>query len=36
MTEVIAGHESLWLARNRRGGLHESSENLRKCLAKVR
>jgi hypothetical protein len=33
LLEMIASHEALWLARNRNGGLHESSLRLRKRLA---
>lgn len=34
-TEVIGRFEEIWLARNRPGGLHESSGNLRALLATV-
>ncbi len=35
MQHVIGNHEDLWLARNRRGGLTESSGHLREQLAKL-
>ena len=30
LQNLVMSHEEQWLARNRRGGLHESSMNLRK------
>jgi hypothetical protein len=35
MQHIISQHEQLWLARNRPGGLNESSGRLRKQLAKL-
>ena len=35
LTEAIAAHEQLWLARNRVGGLHESSRKLRQILLQL-
>ncbi len=32
---IISGHERLWLARNRIGGLHESSEHLREAMLPI-
>jgi len=30
--KIIGRHQELWLARNRRGGLHESTAFLRRAL----
>ena len=35
LAESIASHETLWLARNRIGGLHESSARLRRVLQQL-
>lgn len=36
LQSIISRHESLWLARNRPGGLRESSSRLRKALENLR